>query len=423
MVRHTTAIGSREGPAVTPARTWLTIALLFFAAAINYIDRGSLSVAAPSLINEFSLSPVQMGFLLSAFFWTYTAFQLLAGWMVDRYPITWVFGIGYFLWSAATMGSAFAAGVLSLAVMRMLLGMGESVAFPCYSKIIAAGFPLERRGLPNALLEAGTKLGPAIGTLVGGLLVANYGWRTMFFTLGLGSLLWLIPWCIWAPRPEAGAARATVSATGPSMLRILKRRDAWGTFIGNFCYTYAYYFLLTWLPSYLVKERHVSLAEMGVMGSIPFLFSAISAVICGWASDAWIRRGGSPTRVRKTFVITGLLLSTIMVPAALVENLSLSIALLSVAYAAFGIYASNHWAITQTLAGTEAAGTWTGLQNTIGNLSGIIAPIATGYVVQQTGSFFWAFVSPAALALVGVCCYLFLVGSVAPVDWTEPEIT
>ncbi len=408
---------------MTPARTWLTIALLFFAAAINYIDRGSLSVAAPSLINEFSLSPVQMGFLLSAFFWTYTAFQLLAGWMVDRYPITWVFGIGYFLWSAATMGSAFAAGVVSLAVLRMLLGMGESVAFPCYSKIIAAGFPLERRGLPNALLEAGTKLGPAIGTLVGGLLVANYGWRTMFFTLGLGSLLWLIPWSIWAPRPEAGAARATVLNTGPSMLRILKRRDAWGTFIGNFCYTYAYYFLLTWLPSYLVKERHVSLAEMGVMGSIPFLFSAISAVICGWASDAWIRRGGSPTRVRKTFVITGLLLSTIMVPAALVENLSLSIALLSVAYAAFGIYASNHWAITQTLAGTEAAGTWTGLQNTVGNLSGIIAPIATGYVVQQTGSFFWAFVSPAALALVGVCCYLFLVGSVAPVDWTEPEIT
>ena len=406
---------------MTPARTWLTIVLLFFAAAVNYIDRGSLSVAAPSLINEFSLSPVQMGFLLSAFFWTYTAFQLLAGWMVDRYPITWVFGIGYFLWSAATMGSAFAAGMVSLAVLRMLLGVGESVAFPCYSKIIAAGFPLERRGLPNALLEAGTKLGPAIGTLVGGLLVANYGWRTMFFTLGLGSLLWLIPWSIWAPRPEAGAARAKASATGPSMLHILRRRDAWGTFIGNFCYTYAYYFLLTWLPSYLVKERHVSLAEMGVMGSIPFLFSAISAVICGWASDAWIRRGGSPTRVRKTFVITGLLLSTIMVPAALVENLSVSIALLSVAYAAFGIYASNHWAITQTLAGTEAAGTWTGLQNTIGNLSGIIAPIATGYVVQQTGSFFWAFVSPAALALVGVSCYLFLVGSVAPVDWTESE--
>ena len=401
---------------MTSTKTWIVIGLLFCAAAINYIDRGSLSVAAPRLIAEFSLTPLQMGFLLSAFFWSYTLFQLLAGWMVDRYPVTWVFGAGYFLWSAATMGSAFAAGLISLALFRLLLGVGESVAFPCYSKVISAGFSIERRGLPNALIEAGTKLGPAIGTLAGGLLVANYGWRTMFFVFGLGSLLWLLPWSIWAPRPAVDTLAATVNH-GPSMMRIIVRRDAWGTFIGNFCYTYGYYFLLTWLPAYLVNERHVSLKMMGVLASIPFWGSALAAVICGWASDNWIRRGGSPTRVRKTFVISGLLLSTVMVPAALVENLSLSIFLLSIAYAAFGVYASNHWAITQTLAGPQAAGKWTGLQNTVGNLSGIIAPIATGFLVQNTGSFFWAFVSPAILAIVGVCCYLFLVGPVAPVDW------
>lgn len=390
------------------------VVLLFFAAAINYIDRGSLSIAAPSLITEFSMSPVQMGFLLSAFFWSYTVFQLLSGWLIDRYPVTWIFGIGFLLWSASTMGSAFASGLVSLAALRLLLGVGESVALPAYSKVIAAGFPIEQRGLPNALIDAGTKLGPAIGTFAGGMLVANYGWRVMFFVLGLGSLVWLVPWAIWAPRPKAEIA---VAVKGPSMLQIIARRDAWGTFIGNFCYTYAYYFLLTWLPSYLVRERHVSMADMGVIGSIPFLFSAVSAVFCGWASDAWIRHGGSPTTVRKTFVVAGLLLSTVMVPAALVENLNVSIALLSLAYVAFGIYASNHWAITQTLAGTTAAGTWAGLQNTVGSVSGIIAPIATGFVVQETGSFFWAFVSPAILALVGVYCYLFLVGDVAPVDW------
>ena len=399
---------------VKSTRPWIVVVLLFFAAAINYIDRGSLSIAAPSLITEFSMSPVQMGFLLSAFFWSYTVFQLLSGWLIDRYPVTWIFGIGFLLWSASTMGSAFASGLVSLAALRLLLGVGESVALPAYSKVIAAGFPLEQRGLPNALIDAGTKLGPAIGTFAGGMLVANYGWRVMFFVLGLGSLVWLVPWAIWAPRPKAEIA---VAVKGPSMLQIIARRDAWGTFIGNFCYTYAYYFLLTWLPSYLVKERHVSMADMGVIGSIPFLFSAVSAVFCGWASDAWIRHGGSPTTVRKTFVVTGLLLSTVMVPAALVENLNVSIALLSVAYVAFGIYASNHWAITQTLAGTTAAGTWAGLQNTVGSVSGIIAPIATGFVVQETGSFFWAFVSPAILALVGVYCYLFLVGDVAPVDW------
>ncbi len=402
-------------------RLWIVVALLFFAAAINYIDRGSLSVAAPRLVADLSLSPIQMGFLLSAFFWSYTVFQLLAGWLADRYPVKWVFGLGFLLWSFATLGSGLAGGLASLAWLRFVLGAGESVAFPCYSKVISAGFPVEKRGLPNSIIDAGTKVGPAFGTLAGGLLVATYGWRVMFFVLGLGSLLWLIPWTVWAPRPPV-ASRRVVPATGaptlgPSMLKIVARRDAWGTFIGNFCYTYAYYFLLTWLPSYLVKERHVSLAAMSVLGSIPFWGGAASAVVCGWASDTWIRRGGSPTRVRKTFVVSGLLLSTAMVPAVLVKDLSTSVALLCVAYIAFGIYASNHWAITQTLAGPEAAGKWTGLQNTVGNLSGIVAPVATGYLVQGTGNFFWAFVSPAVLAIVGVCCYLFLVGPVAPVLW------
>lgn len=397
-------------------RPWIVIALLFFAAAINYIDRGSLSVAAPRLVADLSPSPIQMGFLFSAFFWSYTGFQLLSGWLADRYPVKWVLGVGFLLWSVATLGSGLAGGLASLALLRFLLGAGESVAFPCYSKVITAGFPLKKRGLPNSVLDAGTKVGPAFGTLVGGLLVAAYGWRAMFFLLGLGSLLWLIPWSVWAPRPAA-ASRGLVPATGPSMLLIVKRRDAWGTFIGNFCYTYAYYFLLTWLPSYLVKERHVSIATMSVLGSIPFWGGAASAVICGWASDNWIRRGASPTRVRKTFVVSGMLLSTAMVPAVLVRDLSVSIGLLCVAYVAFGIYASNHWAITQTLAGPDAAGKWTGLQNTVGNLSGIVAPIATGYLVQGTGNFFWAFVSPAVLAIVGVCCYLFLVGPVAPVIW------
>jgi ACS family D-galactonate transporter-like MFS transporter len=401
-------------------RTWIVVTLLFFAAAINYIDRGSLSVAAPRLVTDLSLSPVQMGFLLSAFFWTYTAFQLVSGWLADRYPVNWVFGIGFCLWSAATMGSAFASGLASLAALRMLLGSGESVAFPCFSKVIAAGFPIDKRGLPNSVIEAGTKLGPAVGTLAGGVLVASYGWRVMFLTLGLMSLLWLIPWTLYAPR-QRPEPRGVLPPMGPSMFRIMGRRDAWGTFLGNFCYTYAYYFLLTWLPSYLVNERHVSLEMMGILGSLPFWGAAASAVICGWASDTWIRRGGSPTRVRKTFVVTGLLLSTAMVPAALVHDLSVSIVLLCVAYVAFGMYASNHWAITQTLAGTGAAGKWTGLQNTIGNLSGIIAPIATGYLVQGTGNFLWAFVSPAILALAGICCYLFLVGPVEPVNWESAE--
>jgi MFS transporter, ACS family, D-galactonate transporter len=396
------------------SNTWLTVGLLFFAACINYIDRGSLSVAAPALAKSMDLSPSQIGFLLSAFFWSYTAFQIPSGWLTDRLPVLWIFGAGYLLWSSATLASGLASTMTTLVCCRLVLGIGESVAFPAYSKIIATGFPSGRRGLPNALLDAGTKLGPAAGTFVGGLLVADYGWRAMFVVLGVASLVWLVPWSIWAPRT---AIVRTADTDSPSMLEIACLPAAWGTFLGSFSYTYSYYFLLTWLPSYLVNERHVSLKMMGVLGSIPFLWSALSAVVCGWTSDAWIQRGASPTRVRKAFVVAGLLLSTIMVPAAMVSNLTLCVTLLSVAYIAFGMYASNHWAITQTLAGPAAAGKWSGLQNTVGQLSGVIAPLVSGYIVEATGHYFWAFLSPAIIAVFGAACYVFLIGPVEVVEW------
>jgi sugar phosphate permease len=177
--------------------------------------------------------------------------------------------------------------------------------------------------------------------------------------------------------------------------------------------------LLTWLPSYLVQARHLSSEAMGVWGSIPYFAAAAAALVCGWLSDAWIRRGGTPTRVRKTFVASGFLLSTVLVGAPLAAELRVSVALLCVGYVAFGILASNHWAITQTLAGPRAAGTWTGMQNTLGNLSGIVAPIATGMIVKATGSYLWAFVSPAILAVAGACSYVFLVREVAPVKWRK----
>jgi MFS family permease len=397
-------------------RQGIVLGLLFLAAAINYIDRGSLSVAAPAVAAQLSLDPVQMGVLLSAFFWSYAALQIVSGWLADRFDVNWVFGIGFAIWSLATLSAGFAGSLGVLLVCRVLLGAGESVAFPCYSKVITANFPIERRGVPNALIEAGTKIGPAVGTLLGGILVARYGWRFLFVALGAGSLLWLGPWLAWGPRATAPQTAADLGDS-PGMWEIICRRDAWGTFLGNACYTYSYYFLLTWLPSYLVNERHQSLQTMGILGSIPYVGAALAAMASGWLSDTWIRRGGSPTKVRKTFVATGLLLSTVMVGTPVVPDLRVSMVLLCVGYAAFGIFASNHWAITQTLAGTGAAGKWTGIQNTIGNLSGVVAPVVTGFIVTRTGSYFWAFASPAIMAVAGACCYLFMVGAVAPVRW------
>ncbi len=405
--------------AMTNNAKWVMMGLLFISASINYVDRGSLSVAAPVLSSELSLSPVQLGTLLSAFFWSYTALMIVAGWLVDRYPVAIVFAGGYLVWSIATLLCGFAGGVGSLMAFRLLLGAGETVSQPAYAKMIASNFPPSQRGLPSSLIEAGVRVGPAIGTFASGMLVATLGWRPMFWALGIASLLWLIPWMFFAPKPANTNAPRVLGRKGPSFAAILRRRDAWGTFLGSSCYTYPSYFILTWLPSYLVRERHVSMRELSVLGTLPYIAAAVTTTACGWLSDYWIKRGGSPTLVRKTFVVTGMLLSSMIVGATVVDDLSTSLALIVGSFAALGIFGSNQWAITQTLAGAEAIGRWGGLKNTIASVSGIVAPIFTGFIVEKTGGFFWAFASPAILALVGACAYLFIIGKVEPVDWDK----
>jgi MFS transporter, ACS family, D-galactonate transporter len=414
--------GSESGPT---AVRWRIVTLLVFSVALNYIDRGSLSIAAPELNKELYLRPDQMGLLFSAFFWSYAGFMVVAGWLADRYPVFLVLGVGYSLWSLATLGTGFVAGFQALLILRLLLGLGESVAYPVYSRVVAELFPVSRRGLPNALIDAGAKVGPAVGTLFGGLLVAHFGWRSMFVVLGITSLLWLVPWYFWAPRGRTASNKSLAKpgnhAQAPGIRQILRRRDAWGTFVGNFCANYAYYFLLMWLPSYLVTERGLSMSMMAVLASLPFWASATSSLIGGWASDRWIARGATATLVRKTFVVSGLALGTLMMPAALVPDLRVSMALLVAAYLAFGLFSSNHWAITQTLAGPLAAGRWTGLQNCIANLAGVIAPYVTGVIISRTGNYYLAFSSASAILVIGALCYLFVVRHVAPVAWPDQD--
>jgi MFS family permease len=287
------------------------------------------------------------------------------------------------------------------------------VAYPSYSKIIATRFPEHRRGLTNGLIDAGSKAGPALGTLIGGLVVARFGWRVLFFVLGFGAMAWIPFWAAWAPRSSGSEKRK--AHVGPSFGQILRQRSAWGTFFFLFSGNYVWYFLITWLPSYLVMERHFSLSMMAVYGSIPLWGLAISATISGWASDRLIIRGATPTRVRKGFAATGLLMCTLVLPAVMVPNPRLSLVLMTLGSLAYGLCSSNQWAITQTLAGPEAAGKWTGLQNGFGNLAGVVAPVVTGAIVSATGQFFYAFAVVAVVVVLGALSVLFIVGPVEPV--------
>ncbi len=422
---------------LTPELSRLAI-LLALSIFINYIDRGNLAIAAPHIKDELSLSHFQLGILFSSFFWTYAIFQIVSGWLVDRFPVNWVLALGILLWSAATFGTGLVGGFRLLLVMRLILGIGESVAYPSYSKIISRYFSELQRGRANSLISAGQASGPAVGTLLGGMLIAHVGWRLFFVVFGVASSLWLLPWLKYLRRPapttesnptlpSSAGIQFTQSLDGPrgepdasaTILQILRQRSAWGTFAGLFAYNYLWYFFITWLPIYLERERHFSIQAMSVVTAVAFFVLAISALVSGWLSDKWISAGATPTRVRKTFTGSGPLIASSILLVGIVADHALAVCILIVACIGLGMCTSNLWAVTQTLAGPATSGKWTGLQNFTGNLAGWIAPALIGLIVERAGNYFWVFVITSSVTLLGAAAWLFLVGPIKPVAWSS----
>jgi len=393
------------------------IALLALSALINYIDRGNLSIAAPLLKGELGLTFSQLGILLSSFFWTYSLFLPVSGWLADRFDSKWVMAFGFFLWSGATAvtGGLHAFGALLAA--RLMLGMGESVAYPCYARTLVRHVPEVGRGFANALIAAGVGCGPALGTFFGGTLMARYGWRPFFIVLGIVSMAWLIPWFLWVPR--AGTAISHVEKGSDWFLKLVRQRSLWGTCGGLFGANYVLYFEITWLPTYLVHERHLSLGTMAKIGGVGYLCYSAGAVLFGWLSDRWIAAGGTPTLVRKTFAGIGAGSAGLLLLGCALAGPTASVILLLLAFGAGGMCGSNIWAITQTIAGPKMAGRWTGLQNLLGNLAGIIAPAVTGFVIDYTGRFIVAFVIMAVVAMLAALSYFFVIGPVKEIAWEQ----
>lgn len=410
----TPAIRQREALSLALS---IVLILLGISVFINYVDRGNLSIAAPMLKDELGISASRLGILLSAFFWTYACLQPVTGWLVDRLNVNWVIAVGFLIWSSATAATGIVHTFAVLFLLRLLVGVGESVAFPSYSKIIALHFPEEHRGLANSVITAGLALGPGFGMLMGGILMARFGWRPFFIVLGLASLLWLIPWIKWMP--EARDAIPCVATGVPSLLEFFRLRSAWGTCAGLFCSNYVNYFLITWLPFYLVRERHFSMDKMARIGGFTYLSAAGFATFSGWLSDRWIMAGATPTRVRKTFAGGGLALAGILLGVSAISGPVVGLILLFLGVIFFGAGGSNIWAITQTLAGPEAAGRWTGFQNFFGNLAGVAAASLTGLVLDRTGHFYWAFAILSGIALTGTLSWVFLVGRVEQVKWKK----
>jgi MFS family permease len=272
------------------------------------------------------------------------------------------------------------------------------------------------RGFANSIISVGLALGPCFGLLFGGTLMSRFGWRPFFIFLGAASLVWLVPWLLWMPRtPSHTSVRG-----GPAIAEILGQRSLWGTCLALFCANYHLYFMVTWLPYYLVRERGLSMDGMAKVGGSFFFLAAVSASVCGQLSDRWIASGATANRVRKTLLITAALGIGISLAANVGSSLPFAIVWLMAAAAFFGLGSSNVWAVTQTLAGPHAAGRWSGVQLFFGSLSGVVAPAITGVILQRTGRFAWAFLIVSAISWIGALTWIYLVGRVEPVVWRSP---
>ena len=400
---------------------WLTVTLFLLAIAVfvNYIDRGNLATAAPLVKDELGLSATQLGFLLTAFFITYMPMQIGVGWLTDRFGAGRILLAGYVIWSLAMSLTGLAQGFVTLVVLRLLLGLGESVSFPATASILAACFPEGRRGIANGVVMAGLAAGPAFGIFFGGLLIAQFGWRAFFVAFGIVSLLWIVPWiAIAQPRLGEGRVAHAVAATGT--WSILRERSLWGASLGHFCSNYSLYFVQSWIPYYLVHERACSVTRMAQIGGCAYLLMAATSLTTGWISDRWISAGATASRVRKSFLGTGLALAAICtVACAEASSVDASAVLLLLTCGALGLTSPNTYAVGQTLAGPQNAGRWTGIQNCLANIAGLIAPFLTGVLVDRTGSFLSAFLIAAAISVLGAIAWVFGVGRIEPIDWTS----
>ncbi|HEX4079077.1 MAG TPA: MFS transporter [Rhizomicrobium sp.] len=406
---------------VAPARAGIgagVVPLLALVVFINYVDRGNLATAAPLMKDELHLSASQIGLLFSAFYWTYIPSQILAGWLAERINAYRTLALGLAIWSVATATSGLATGFAFLIALRLVLGIGESAAFPCSSKLLARHLPLHKLGGANGAIATGLALGPAFGTFAGGMLMAQFGWRTIFLLFGLVSLLWLVPWLRIA-REASFPTEETSRENEPSFRALLGRRELWAACVGHFSSNYAFYFVISWLPLYLVKWRGFTVAEMATLAGVIYLVYAASALVTGWLADFWMERGASANRVRKTAIIASLAGVALAMFGCAFGNATVCMASLFLAGVSFGPGSANVFAIGQTLAGPRAAGKWVGVQNCLGNISGVVGPLVTGFVIDRTGDFFWAFAVACAVTLVGIIAWGLLIPRVAPLDWSS----
>ncbi len=400
-------------PGVSSKRRWAIVSLLFTASLINYLDRATISFALPLISGDLGLAPSTKGLLLSSFFWSYALIQIPVGWCADRFNLRWLYAGAFTLWSLAQGLTGLAGSLAVLVGFRILLGIGESIYLPGGTKIVSLLFARRERGLPSGLFDFGTRTGLVIeGVLVPWLLV-HYGWRRTFLMIGFAALFWLVPWLMVFPSRmrsrDGGSVSRQPGLFSKRLWSALADRNLVGICFGFFCFDYYWYVLVTWLPDYLVTVRRLSIGQAGFYASLAFLTFGVTEPIGGWIADRLISRGWDETRTRKGIVTVSFLTGLLLIAAIRVPDTRVAIGLL-IGGCLVGLSTGNLLVILQCCAPAEQVGVWTGAENFAGNLAGVIAPLAIGFLIQRTGSYVPGFGLGSIVLLTGLLAYWFIVG-------------
>jgi len=408
---------TRTGSAVDlSARSrWTIVGLVAAALFINYVDRGAVPTAAPLIQDELGLSPQQLGLLMSAFWWLYALLQFPVGALVERFGASRLLGAGLALWACATMLVGVVHSFAALLALRLLLGIGESVGFPSMSKLLATVVPVKSMGLANGIVAFGYLSGPAVGTLAGGLLMASYGWRSAFWVFGALSLLWLLPWSRVRLPPQPLAVSGSAD---PPLRALLGRRELWGTSLGLFSVNYAFYFTLTWLPFYVVREHGFSIERMAGFTFLAYLVHALTGLLAGWLIDRVVARSGRATLAYKVVMGTTHVGFVACMACIALAPAPWALAAIFAYQVLDGANSPGVFGIPQILAGPRAAGRWVGIQNGIGNFAGVIAPALTGFLVGESHHFTSAFLVAAVASFLGVVGWVLMIPKIAPLEWS-----
>ncbi len=409
------------------------LALVFLATTINYVDRSNLSIVAPFLSKELGLGPVQMGLLFSAFAWSYAVANLPGGWLVDRFGSRIVYAAAQFAWSAATLGLGLVSGFTALFGLRFAVGVAEAPAFPVNNRVVTTWFPQRERGRATSTYAMGQYVGSALLSPVLFWLASSFGWRSVFWVTGIAGILSAITWYavyrdpLQSPRVNSAefdmitAGGAITEAptkervTREQIARLLRERQVWALSAGKFAIMSSLYFLLTWFPTYLVKERGMTALNAGVATSLPYIAASIGVMLGGTWSDWLLRRGVGISAARKIPIVTGFLGATSIVLVNYTASNTLGLAILTFAFFAQGV-SSNSWSIIAEVAPRKLIGVTGGIINFTGHLSGIVTPILIGFIIRATGSFEWVLAYVSLAGVVGALSYTVLLGRIHRIE-------